>query len=225
MGLIRDLWTLRKQAKQLRRQAKAMGAPTGFRETLSWGANEAMPQVQELLEQNREESRLIEEGAEGKATIAAFRDTGMTVNENPVVEFDLDLDGGGFASRVTHRQLVSRLSIGKLAVGKSAGQDRPRGLGPARDHVARLTRAEKGTSRPVRPRRERPVVTESTARARSVQAVPLPEKPLVADKPLVGTSSTQGRTRMSIESPANAASISAAFPALIAREMFPYASS
>lgn len=61
----------------------------------------------------RERSRLMATGLAGIATVTAFRDTGMTVNDNPRVEFDLRVtpaDGSpGF--RVTTRKIVSRLEL------------------------------------------------------------------------------------------------------------------
>jgi hypothetical protein len=61
----------------------------------------------------RQRSRLMTTGLAGTGTVTAFRDTGMTVNDNPRVEFDLRVtpaDGSpGF--RVTTREIVSRLEL------------------------------------------------------------------------------------------------------------------
>jgi len=68
-------------------------------------------------EQQRDQ-RLMAEGLVGQATITGVRETGTSVDRNPVVEFDLDvaLDGRD-PYPVTHRQVVSRLVVGAFAPG------------------------------------------------------------------------------------------------------------
>ena len=56
---------------------------------------------------------------DGTAEIKAIRDTGMTVNENPSVEFDLAVTSGGFTYEVTHSQVVSRLQVSQMQPGAS----------------------------------------------------------------------------------------------------------
>jgi hypothetical protein len=120
MGIFKDLRTLRKQAKELQKQAKDMGAPVGIRETLAWSVNEAMPLAQEVLSQQAGQAELLEHGLEGTARIVGLVDMSASVNEMPVVQFDLDVTAGGFGPyRTTHRQIVSRVRLVNLAIGKT----------------------------------------------------------------------------------------------------------
>ncbi|MBB4665217.1 hypothetical protein [Conexibacter arvalis] len=64
--------------------------------------------------------RLMATGLVGQATVEALRDTGMTIDGNPRVEFDLLVtvdDGDPYP--VTHRQAVSPLVIGNFQPGAS----------------------------------------------------------------------------------------------------------
>jgi hypothetical protein len=60
----------------------------------------------------------LADGLVGVATITEVRETGASVNRNPVVEFDLRvlLDGRD-PYRGTHGQVVSRLLVGTFAPG------------------------------------------------------------------------------------------------------------
>ncbi len=64
--------------------------------------------------------RLMATGLVGQATVEALRDTGMTINGNPHVEFELlvSVDGAD-PYPVTHRQAVSRLVISNFQPGAS----------------------------------------------------------------------------------------------------------
>jgi len=53
----------------------------------------------------------------GTAVINSIRDTGMTVNENPSVEFELSVTSDGSTYETTHTQVVSRLQVGQLQPG------------------------------------------------------------------------------------------------------------
>ena len=56
--------------------------------------------------------RLLDTGRQGTATVTALRDTGVTINDNPQVELDLDVAVQGMpVYPVTHRQVISRLAI------------------------------------------------------------------------------------------------------------------
>jgi hypothetical protein len=72
----------------------------------------------EMAAEHQRAKRLMAEGLVGRATITGIRETGTSVNRNPVVEFDLRvlLDGRD-PYRVTHRQVVSRLVVGTFAPG------------------------------------------------------------------------------------------------------------
>ena len=62
--------------------------------------------------------RLMASGRQGTATVTALRDTGVTINDNPQVELDLDVSVGGMpVYPVTHRQVISRLAIAGFQPG------------------------------------------------------------------------------------------------------------
>ena len=62
--------------------------------------------------------RLMAAGRQGSATVTALRDTGVTVNDNPQVELDLDVAVEGMPIYpVTHRQVISRLAIAGFQPG------------------------------------------------------------------------------------------------------------
>jgi len=64
--------------------------------------------------------RLMATGLVGQATVEALRDTGMTINGNPHVAFELLVTvEGGDPYPVTHRQAVSRLVISNFQPGAS----------------------------------------------------------------------------------------------------------
>jgi hypothetical protein len=72
----------------------------------------------EIAAEHERARRLMAEGLVGQATITEVRETGTSVNANPVVEFDLQvaLDGRD-PYGVTHRQVVSKLVVGTFAPG------------------------------------------------------------------------------------------------------------
>lgn len=52
------------------------------------------------------------------ATITAFRDTGLTVDDDPTVELDLSVSvDGAEPYAVTHRQTISRIALPSLQPG------------------------------------------------------------------------------------------------------------
>lgn len=82
-------------------------------------AGAAKRMLGEMAAEHQRARRLMAEGLVGQATITDVRETGTSVNRNPVVEFDLSvlLDGRRDPYRVTHRQVVSRLVVGTFAPG------------------------------------------------------------------------------------------------------------
>ena len=64
------------------------------------------------------DQELRQTGKDSEATVVAICDTGMTMNENPVVEFDLKVTVGGFGPYdVTRQQIISRLQMGQIQPG------------------------------------------------------------------------------------------------------------
>src|SRR5262249_26134440 len=97
------------------------GRPRGFagqfKETGAM-VRDANEQLSALGRQQADAQRLMATGLIGQATVQAVRDTGMTINENPQVEFDLLVSvDGSEAYPVTHRQVVSRLVLSNFQPG------------------------------------------------------------------------------------------------------------
>jgi hypothetical protein len=64
------------------------------------------------------EPRGVDNARIGTATIEAVRDTGVTVDGDPTLEFDLSVSvEGGAAYGVTHRQTISRIAIPSFQPG------------------------------------------------------------------------------------------------------------
>jgi len=116
VGLFGDMRKMMKGAKDLQ---KAQGG-TGLRDTVRMGAS-MMDQAKSALADNQEQGRIAAEGRDGTATITAVRDTQMTLNQLPVLEFDLDVVAGGFGPYpVTIQQVVSRPAVARLQPGAEA---------------------------------------------------------------------------------------------------------
>ncbi len=63
---------------------------------------------------------ILATGTPAMATIAAIHDTGITVNNDPVVDFDLDVQpAGGKPFRSAARALVSRLAVPRIQPGRT----------------------------------------------------------------------------------------------------------
>ena len=121
MGLIRDLFRLRKQAKEIRE-----AYPTPSLSELVQHAGQMMDEAPQLLQQlqdaQADSAALLSDGVPGVATLVAIRDTRMTIGtggaENPVAELELDVEVDGAPPvRVTSRQVVPRLQVGRLVMG------------------------------------------------------------------------------------------------------------
>jgi hypothetical protein len=62
-------------------------------------------------------ARVLQQGLAGTATIRNMTQTGMFINNNPVVEFEADIDAGMGVYPATFRATVPLIRIGQLAVG------------------------------------------------------------------------------------------------------------
>ena len=109
MGMFKDM-------RNLKRQADSLPKGPGLRETLKQAPG-MMDQAKQQLDAQQGNAELLESGVDGKATIKAVRDTGMTMNENPVVEFDLEVAAGGTPYEATIQQLTSRLTVAQYTPG------------------------------------------------------------------------------------------------------------
>jgi hypothetical protein len=111
MGFFKDLRDLQKMGDQAREDA-------GMKKGLG-GLKQTMEMTKDTLGGVQDQQRLMQEGRMGQATIKSIRDTGKTLNENPEVEFELEVNVDGFTYDVTHRQIVSRIAIPQYQPGAS----------------------------------------------------------------------------------------------------------
>ena len=114
MGFFKDLNQLSKTSKDLQKQS---GIPTGLA-----GMKHAMSQANQVLgdlqRSGADAQRLLATGVVATGIVGAIRDTGMTVNDHPQVELDLQVTiPGQPAYPVTHRQVISRLHLGNYQPG------------------------------------------------------------------------------------------------------------
>ena len=72
----------------------------------------------EAMTQGQKAQHLMANGRVASATITAVRDTGVTIDDDPTVEFDLavSLDGTD-PYAVTHRQTIARIAIPSFQPG------------------------------------------------------------------------------------------------------------
>jgi hypothetical protein len=83
------------------------------------GLKQTMEMTKDSLGGVQDQQRLMKEGRTGRARIKSIRDTGKTLNENPEVEFELEVSLEGFTYDITHRQIVSRIAIPQYQPGAS----------------------------------------------------------------------------------------------------------
>src|SRR4051795_1924801 len=110
MGFLKDIRSMQKTAKDMTppEHRGVMGGVRAMKDLASTGASV----MADMKPQNAPSQRLMATGRKGTATVTAIRDTGLTVNENPQVELDLQVTVDGAAPyAVTHRQVVSRVAI------------------------------------------------------------------------------------------------------------------
>lgn len=78
----------------------------------------AVSKMADLTRQQADAQRLMATGLIGQAVVQQLRDTGLTVDDNPQVEFELLVSVDGRPSYpVVHRQVVSRLVLGNFQPG------------------------------------------------------------------------------------------------------------
>jgi hypothetical protein len=131
MGVLRDLFRLRKQMKAV--QDETFGGTEGELKIAAELLHEAPGLIQaglaasmqglgQIQAGQAEIARLTSGGVQSTATFVAAKETGVALGadgfEQPLAEIDLDLHMAGEPDRrVTVRQLVPRLSLGRLVPG------------------------------------------------------------------------------------------------------------
>jgi hypothetical protein len=116
MGFLKDARNLAKQGKEML-PPEHRGVAGGFRAMKDGMAtmSETMGDMQATAAKAQ---RLNQVGRIGTATVMALRDTGMTINEDPQVELDLQVTLEGVSPYlVTHRQVISRLAVAGFQPG------------------------------------------------------------------------------------------------------------
>src|SRR4051794_28550654 len=103
MGFFKDIRNLQKQAEAMT-PPEHRGISGGFR-AMRDGVAQANEMLGSVATEGQRAQYLAANGQMASATIEAIRDTGMTINDNPTVEFDLAVTVNGAPSYgVTHRQ-------------------------------------------------------------------------------------------------------------------------
>ena len=119
MGFFKDMRNLQKQAEAMTPpEYKGLG---GSMRQMRDGVAVASQTLSDLNAGQMQAQALMATGVVGQATIGAVRDTGMTVNDNPVVELDLQVTSPSVPAPypVTHRQMINRLQVAQLQPGAS----------------------------------------------------------------------------------------------------------
>ena len=130
MGFLKDIRSMQKTAKDMT-PPEHRGVAGGFRAMKDLASTGAAV-MGDMQAQNATGQRLMATGRQGTATVTAIRDTGLTVNENPQVELDLQVTvDGAPAYAVTHRQVVSRVAIPAFQPGATV----PVRVDPADPHT------------------------------------------------------------------------------------------
>lgn len=110
MGFLKDVRNLQKQGKAMT-PPEHRGVMGGFR-AMKDGVAQANEMLGDVAEQQQKAQMLMASGLVGQATIDAVNDTGVTVNDNPQVEFVLDVTVPGREPyKASLTQVVSRLAI------------------------------------------------------------------------------------------------------------------
>jgi hypothetical protein len=110
MGFLKDINTLKKQAKEI---DKTFDPGAQMRE-----GKQRMAAAQEMMAQQTAAMRLSTTGETAQAQIVASRDTGTQVNLQPMLELDLlVMRDGQPPYPATVRQMVAQSQLGLVAPG------------------------------------------------------------------------------------------------------------
>ena len=116
MGFFNDAWDVGERAGDARPQAHRR-TTGGLRATRDRVAS-AQKMVSGLAAERQKTTMLMSSGIVGQARIDEISDTGMTVNENPQVQFNLSVTIPGHDPYpATLTQVVSRIAIGSFQPG------------------------------------------------------------------------------------------------------------
>ena len=116
MGFMKDVRNLQKQGKAMT-PPEHRGVMGGFR-AMKDGVAQANEMLGDVAEQQQKAQMLMTSGIVGQATVDSINDSGVTVNDNPQVEFVLDVTlPGREPYKASLTQVVSRLAIAGFQPG------------------------------------------------------------------------------------------------------------
>ncbi len=117
MGFLKDMRDLSKTGKKMQKEKYGTSNPFSI---MKQGVAEAADSVRDIQDQQARSQYLLMSGIPAEATIREMRDTGLTVNEMPEIELDLDVRVPGRDEyRVTHRQIMAHSTLGQLKPGST----------------------------------------------------------------------------------------------------------
>jgi hypothetical protein len=116
MGFFKDIRKLQAQAEELT-PPEHRGLRGGMR-MMRDGVAQATEMLGDYQADAAKAQHLAVNGRPGTATIAAIRQTGVVVNENPQVELDLQVQvDAGAPYGVTHKQVIAMIAIPQFQPG------------------------------------------------------------------------------------------------------------
>jgi hypothetical protein len=116
MGFFKDIRDLKKTADEMT-PPEHRGMMGGFR-AMRDGVSQANQMLTGLKDEQQKAAALMASGIVGQATIDHVTDTGVTVNDNPQVQFNLTVTVPGREPYpATLTQVVSRIVIGNFQPG------------------------------------------------------------------------------------------------------------
>lgn len=115
MGFFKDLNDLSKTGKQMQKEQFGTNNPFSI---MKQGVSQTKEAVDGIQSDQANAQNLMANGIQGQAKIEELRDTGMTVNQMPQVEMDLEVSVEGKEPyKVTHKQVIAQSSLGSLQPG------------------------------------------------------------------------------------------------------------
>src|SRR3954449_13094461 len=99
MGMFKDMRDLSKTGKQMKKERG------GSLKMMKDGLAQANEMVQGVQADQELAERLANEGVDATATIVSMQATGATINMQPELQFQLNLDLNGTSSEVTPKQV------------------------------------------------------------------------------------------------------------------------
>ena len=116
VGFMKDVRNLQKTAKDMT-PPEHRGVVGGFR-AMKDGVAQANAMMGDVAAQQQKAQMLMATGIVGQATIDSIADTGVTINENPEVMFEMTVTvPGRDPYKASLKQVVSRLAIAGFQPG------------------------------------------------------------------------------------------------------------